>query len=510
MGSDVTGYARSAPTVLAPASVREVRQIVRDARRTGLPIHPVSTGMNWGYGSMSPPLPGCTVVHLGRMNRIRNADEIDVDNPVALIEPGVTQRQLHEFLLAKAPSLMFNVTGAAADTSILGNALDGGVGYLSPRRTDIFGLEVVLGTGKILRTGFRRLGRHSRLAGSHPYGLGPALDGLFVQGNLGVVTSAYFKLRPRPPVQVALSLSLTRAEGLAPFVDALMALKREGVLPTITHVGNRHRTHATLVHGVVDYLVGRCGFTAARAAAEAGRVVAHFAPTEWSGLASVGGTAAQVKAAVSEVRRRLAGLARVTTVTDRRLSLAHAVADRCRAVPLARALAAVTATVRPLHGLALGVPTDAPVLGLLHAIDRHDLPATSLDESRCGLIYICPALPCHGADVAALLGRMAQRARGHGHDLHVTVNVETDTSMVAVTNLLFDRSDAEQVARAHRCADALLAEIHGAGLEVYRARSDMMADVVGRHSAHWGHVRNLKQVFDPQNIISPGRYNLPA
>ena len=106
------------------------------------------------------------------MNRILNAESISVNNPVAVIEPGVTQMQLYEFLQNHCPELTFNVTGSGKETSIIGNALDRGVGYMGPRREDLFGLEIVLGTGEILRTGFRRLGESSRLAHSHPFGLG--------------------------------------------------------------------------------------------------------------------------------------------------------------------------------------------------------------------------------------------------------------------------------------------------------------------------------------------------
>ena len=73
--------------------------------------------------------------------------EYIVTNPVAVIEPGVTQMQLYDFLQNHCPELTFNVTGSGKETSIIGNALDRGVGYIGPRREDLFGLEIVLGTG---------------------------------------------------------------------------------------------------------------------------------------------------------------------------------------------------------------------------------------------------------------------------------------------------------------------------------------------------------------------------
>ena len=71
-----------------------------------------------------------------------------------------------------------------------------------------------------------------------------------------------------------------------------------------------------------------------------------------------------------------------------------------------------------------------------------------------------------------------------------------------------DRGSQEETGRAHRCAKALLDHLHAQKLEIYRARADMMGDIVSRDPGYWETVRSLKAVFDPDNIIAPGRYNL--
>jgi FAD/FMN-containing dehydrogenase len=69
--------------VMRPRSVEDVRDIVEDARRHGRPLYPVSTGRNWGYGSASPVVAGCTLVDLSGMNRIRNLEAISRHRPAA-------------------------------------------------------------------------------------------------------------------------------------------------------------------------------------------------------------------------------------------------------------------------------------------------------------------------------------------------------------------------------------------------------------------------------------------
>lgn len=507
--ANISGHAHPLAGLHKPTSVAAVMALVRAARQEKTPLYPVSTGLNFGYGGKSPAMPGCALVDLSGMNRILNADAISLANPVAVIEPGVTQQQLHEYLQEHCPELTFNVTGSARATSILGNALDRGVGYFGPRKEDVFGLEVVCGSGKLLHTGFRRLGDDSPLAHSHPYGVGPILDGLFFQGNFGIVTSACFRLVPRRPCQVALSLSLRDPAQLPLFIDQLAALKREGFIESVTHIGNQARTHATLMYGITRYLKDY-GVAPAQLAAEAASVLRIIAPGEWSSLGAVTGTAAQVKANMAEIRRRMRSMAKVTVVTEQKLQRGYGLLHALRFWAPARARAAAIAAIRPLHALALGVPTDAAIDNLLWLADAAHLPASELDQSNCGLLFINPALPLNGAFVATTIAALEEVARQHDHHLYMTLNIETATSLVAVINLLFDRTDQAATARAHACADALLEKIRGLGLEVYRARADMMAGMVEAQPHYWETVRALKGELDPDNIIAPGRYNLPS
>ena len=509
VGTNITGRQIEVLASHRPTSTDDVLHLVHQARATKRPLYPVSCGYNWGYGSASPVTAGCALVNLSGMNRILNADKISLSNPVAVLEPGVTQGQLYDFLQLNCPDLTFNVTGSARGTSIIGNAIDRGVGYFGPRKDDLFGLEVVCGSGDLVKTGFRRLGEASPLAHSHPFGLGPILDGLFFQGNFGIVTSACFRLMPRRPKEVAVSLALRKTSDLGIFIDELGHLKREGLMTSVTHIANQARSEASMMYGMTRYLETVCQFSPAAALLEASRALKLVAPNEWTSLGAITGNAGQVRAALKEIRQRMKPLARVTVVTDRLLNAGFEVANALRFIPFARANAAAIAAIRPLHALALGVPTDVAIENLLWKFEASYLKAVELDQSHCGLLYVSPALPPDGQLVAVLMQELTEVAARYGHMLYVTVNIETPTSLVAIINLMFDRIDSGAVQKAHRCADALLARIHERGLEVYRARADAMADVTSRDAPYWATVRSLKQTFDPDNIIAPGRYNLP-
>ena len=86
------------PPACSPSCAREAARKSRKSSAspipTCMPIYPISTGKNWGYGSRVPLHDG-VLVDLGRMNRIVDFDE---ELAYVTIEPGVTQRQLHAFL----------------------------------------------------------------------------------------------------------------------------------------------------------------------------------------------------------------------------------------------------------------------------------------------------------------------------------------------------------------------------------------------------------------------------
>src|SRR5262245_56982322 len=108
--------------ILRPASREEVQQCVRIANRLRVPIFPISSGKNWGYGSRVPTQDG-VLLELGRLNRILDFDE---QLGYVTLEPGVTQAQLYAFLRERQSGLWMDATGASPDCSIIGNTLERG------------------------------------------------------------------------------------------------------------------------------------------------------------------------------------------------------------------------------------------------------------------------------------------------------------------------------------------------------------------------------------------------
>jgi FAD/FMN-containing dehydrogenase len=87
-----------ASAIISPRNVPEVQDVVRLCNKYGIPLWPFSAGRNTGYGGTAPRVSGSIGMDMGfHMNRVL---EVNVEGAYALVEPGVTYFQLHEYLEA--------------------------------------------------------------------------------------------------------------------------------------------------------------------------------------------------------------------------------------------------------------------------------------------------------------------------------------------------------------------------------------------------------------------------
>jgi FAD/FMN-containing dehydrogenase len=114
--------------VVAPRSVPEVQSIMRLANEFDIPVWPFSMGRNMGYGGAAPRVTGSIGIDMGKnMNKVI---EVNTDSAYALVEPGVSFFDLHEYL--EKNGLREKVWADVPDLgggSIIGNTLERGVGY---------------------------------------------------------------------------------------------------------------------------------------------------------------------------------------------------------------------------------------------------------------------------------------------------------------------------------------------------------------------------------------------
>ncbi len=228
---------RTASAAVAPYTVEEVQAVVRTANRYRIPIYPISTGKNLGYGGSAPNLSGSVVLDLKRMNRIL---EISERNASVLVEPGVSYFDLYRYIQERGLKLWIDVPDPGWG-SLIGNAVDHGGGYTQPQFRNHFdahcGMEVVLPDGDLLRTGMGAL-PSSESWQQYKFGVGPWIDGLFSQSNYGVVTKMGFWLMPEPDAYLTGTVHVPRHDDLIPLIDTLNFLENTGVVNGMPQLGS--------------------------------------------------------------------------------------------------------------------------------------------------------------------------------------------------------------------------------------------------------------------------------
>lgn len=212
--------------VAYPESAESVARLARWASAAAVPI--TARGAGRGYVGGCVPIQGGIVVNFSRMNRIR---EIDPQDGVAIVEPGVITAHLQESV-AKLGWFYPPDPASAAESSLGGNIATNAGG---PRclkygvtRHYVLGLEVVLADGTRVRVGGR----------THKNKVGFDLVGLFVgsEGLLGLVTEATLRLIPHPPYRVAVAAVFPSVEAAAGTVDRIFGA---GLLPSALEIADR-------------------------------------------------------------------------------------------------------------------------------------------------------------------------------------------------------------------------------------------------------------------------------
>ena len=226
-----------ASAAVAPDGVEQVQKVVKIANAYKIPIYPVSTGKNLGYGGSAPVLSGSVVLDLKRMNRIL---EVNEKNAYALVEPGVSYFDLYRYIQEKGLKLWVDVPDPGWGSPV-GNSLDRGGGYLMAQYRNHFdshcGMEIVLPTGEILRTGMGAL-PGAKTWQEYKTGFGPWVDGIFSQSNFGVVTKMGFWLMPEPDAFLSGTVYVPKHDDLIPLVEILNHLENTRVTNGMPDLGS--------------------------------------------------------------------------------------------------------------------------------------------------------------------------------------------------------------------------------------------------------------------------------
>jgi 4-cresol dehydrogenase (hydroxylating) len=465
-GPDTSAFAAGAAVL--PASVDEVREVLRVARVHGVPLWPVSTGRNFAYGGAAPRLRGSVVLDLKRMDRVL---EVDEKLAYALVEPGVTYFDLHAYLSEHGFKLWVDPP-AAGWGSIIGNTLERGFGYTPYGNHAAMqcGMEVVLASGDIVRTGMGaiEIGRSWQL---YAPGFGPSYDAMFMQSNFGVVTKLGIWLMPQPSAYL-LGHAKFREEGdLDAIVETLRPLRLDETI----------RNHA-VIEGAIRYAAG------------------VSSRKEW-----FDGEGPMPESAIARMIDRLQigrwnlnfALYGEPELNDARYAIVQRAFSHVRGVQFEAARYAGDA--QPEGGADRNM-AGIPAMSAFRMLDWRGGTGAHVDFS--------PICPFTGPDAMRQYALAKARTAEYGFDYYGGFTAGT-RYLHHIVATIFNRDDPRQTDAAGDLLRVLMSDARASGYGEYRVHLAQMDYAAAQYDFNHGALlrlsETLKDALDPDGILAPGK-----
>ncbi|KAJ5382474.1 hypothetical protein N7517_000385, partial [Penicillium concentricum] len=485
-----------ASAVICPRSVPDLQAIVRIANELQIPLWPTSIGRNSGYGGAAPRLRGSVVLDLGRhMNRVL---EVNTDGAYAIVEPGVTFADLHQYLVDNNLRDKLWVDVSSRPGWWLGSwkycRERSGVYTLWRQVSNHWmmhcGMEVVLPSGELMRTGMGAMPQPKKPGEPavplhedpgnkcwqlFPYGFGPYNDGLFSQSNLGIVTKMGIWLMPNPGGYQSYLITFPRDEDLHQAVDIIRPLRlptssQQMILqnvPTIRHI--------LLDAGVLGTKADYTSKTAPLDDDDLDVIAKRLNLGRWNFYGALYGP--------EETRNALWGV--------------------------------IKGAFSAIKGAKFYFPDDIKENCVLHTRDKTLQGIPTFDELKWidwvpngAHLFFSPISKVSGDDAMLQYSVTKKRVREAGLDFIGTFTVGL-REMHHIVCIVFDRKDPDSKKRAHWLIKILIEDCAAHGWGEYRTHLALMDQIAETYNWNENILMRfneaIKNTLDPKGIIAPGK-----
>jgi len=492
----------------------DLANILSDNEQLKFSIHPISSGRNWGYGTSQPPKPNCQSLILD-LSTLANID-FDEELGLVTLEPGVTQKQLSAFLIERGDNFMVPVTGAGPDCSIVGNAIERGYG-ITPHSEHFNAVNAIKGfwaNGRAFQSAIYELDQSDDkfVDKTFKWGVGPHLDALFTQSSFGVVTEMTIRLAARSSAFSSFFIQLQADDILDRAVPIIRQVLREydGIVGSI-NLMDRRRVLAMLAenpNGGEQHKVMSDDDVTTLAKK-------HNIPY-WTIVGSIYGSKGVVKVAQKEI-------ANIFKKLPSRQIFSNSCLIRVVKFVISRLPEFVFKLIPPLqmirqqlksfelgNEIMLGKPNKVALkLPYWRHKNHTDLLHAELSPGKdnCGLLWYAPIItmkPEAMKDFTQLVRTTCPKY--HIEPFITFTNLKHDC-VDSTIPIVFDRENQQAVADAHNCLKELVSEGLKKGFVPYRLNIDQQQYLLDKNSDFWQTTNQLKSVLDPNQILSPGRYN---
>jgi 4-cresol dehydrogenase (hydroxylating) len=129
------------------------------------------------------------------------------------------------------------------------------------------------------------------------------------------------------------------------------------------------------------------------------------------------------------------------------------------------------------------------------------------NRDRCGLHWVCTALPFDGQHVRKHASIIEDLARTYRLEPNISYLNASQRMLKCFAVIAFDRDAEDEQQRALAYHDDMLKRLRQAGYPPIRLGVQSMETVIPSDESHIEMLRQLKELFDPNDVLSPGHYD---
>ena len=478
-------------------------------------LYPVSTGKNWGYGTSLPASTNKNIILLD-LSQLNNICYFDNELGLVTLEPGVTQQQLSEFLQLHNYGYMVPVTGAGPDCSILANALERGYG-ITPYTDHFSAVTCIEGwwaNGTPYQSAISELDASGEkiVDKTFKWGVGPYLDGLFTQSNLGIVSQITIRLAKIKPDFTSFFIQLESDDLLEQAVPLIRKVLQdyEGILGSINLMDKRRLLSMFAENPNTDNM------HKVMLDQQVNTLAKELNTPSWTIAGSIYGSRRVVSAVKKDINtlfkqlpcKKIYSNSLAFTVTNKVLNyLPKALINKSPKIAI---LKTRLDSFNKGKEMMLGKPNKLALnLAYWRNKNREYFKENNFSPNKdgCGLLWYAPLITMKTAKIREYVEFIRETTPQYNIEPFITFTLLKHDCVDSTIPIVFDLTNTQAVNDAHNCLDKLTEEGLKRGFVPYRLNIDQQQTLLNKHTDFWLTVNKLKNSLDPNHILSAGRYN---
>lgn len=523
------GLNRDVTAVVKVGLIEDVAAILKLANFSAIEkqdqftVHPICSGRNWGYGTALPPtdiLP-VIIIDLSPLKKICLIPDLDL----VTVEPGVTQQDLYDYLQENNANYMVPTTGAGPDCAILSNAIERGYG-ITPNTQHFDAVTSLKGywaTGEFFESAISALDKSKNADGTYRdlsdktfrNGLGPYIDGLFTQSSLGIVTEITIRLARKREAFKSFFIKVYNDDLLTDVVPLIQKTLRdyEGIVGSVNLMDK-----SRILSMFADNPNGT-GQHQVMSSQQIDDIAKQQDTPCWTIVGTIYGTTSVVNVVAKEIKSLFKQIECKFIFSDSPIiKFGNSVINNMPnfIFKMNNKLIDVKKQLNSFNlgeEIMLGKPNRValklaywrnPQLPSFHKDSKH---VFSIAKDKCGLLWYAPLIPMIPSEMERYVNFIRETCPKYNIEPFITFTNLRHDCIDSTIPIVFDSTNPQAVKDAHDCLKELVLEGLNHGWVPYRLNIDQQQWLLDKDKPFWKAVQLLQDAFDPNNILSPGRYN---